>query len=314
VNTVPHTELSLGDNKVPHTVFLHEVAARDGLQNESVILTTAQKVELLGLLAAARPNSLEVTSFVRADAIPQLADAEEVCAAIRHAPWRRGLPLVGLVMNERGYARFRAAGLDAITAVVGANEDFSLANSGMSVARAVAVNRELCAAARADGVPVRMYLSLAFGSPRQETSAAAVLALVETFAVEGVERILLADTVGVGRPEATSALVDAALKIVPAQRLGLHMHDTYGRALENCAAAADLGVRHFDASAGGTGGCPFAPGAAGNLATGALLAWARARDLAPETDPVATDRAARFLAGLLGRSLALGDERRPAQP
>lgn len=295
-------------------MLLHEVAARDGLQNEPVVLSVAQKVELLGLLAAARPDSLEVTSFVRADAVPQLADAEEVCAAIRHAPWRAGLPLVGLVMNEKGYARFRASGLDAITAVVGANEAFSRANAGMDVTRAVAVNRALCAAARADGVPLRLYLSMAFGAPREATPAAAVLALVETFAAEGVERILLADTVGVGTPEQTRALVEAALRIVPAPRLGLHMHDTYGRALENCAAAADLGVLRFDASAGGTGGCPFAPGAAGNLATGALLAWSRERGLACATDPVAVNRAARYLAGLLDRPLAQDAERRPARP
>jgi len=295
-------------------IWIHEVAARDGLQNERTVLTVAQKVELLGLLAAARPASLEVTSFVRADAIPQLADAEEVCAAIRAAPWRAGLPLVGLVMNLKGYARFRAAGLDAITAVVGANEAFSRANAGMDVARAVAVNRELCAAARADGVPVRMYLSMAMGSPREETPARTVLELVATFAAEGVERILLADTVGVGRPEQTRALLEAALKIAGAGRLGLHMHDTYGRALENCAVGAELGLRHFDASAGGTGGCPFAPGAAGNLATGALLEWARTRGLACATDPAAVDRAASFLAGLLGRPLALGSERSALKP
>ncbi len=289
-------------------LLIHEVAARDGLQNERAVLTVAQKVELLGLLAAARPASLEVTSFVRADAVPQLADAEEVCAAIRTAPWRRGLPLVGLVMNLKGYERFRGAGLDAITAVVGANEAFSRANSGMDVARAVAINRELCAAARADGVPVRMYLSMAFGSPREATPAQSVLELVEIFAAEGA-LVLLADTVGVGQPAQTRALVEAALKILPAERLGLHMHDTYGRALANCAAGAELGLRHFDASAGGTGGCPFAPGAAGNLATGALLAWAQERGLHGSMDAAALDRAAQYLAGLLGRPLALGSAR-----
>lgn len=294
-------------------LLIHEVAARDGLQNERAVLTVAQKAELLGLLAAARPASLEVTSFVRADAVPQLADADELCAAIRAAPWRRGLPLVGLVMNPKGYERFRGAGLDALTAVVGANEAFSRANSGMDVARAVAINRELCAAARADGVPVRMYLSMAFGSPREETPAAAVLGLVETFAAAGADLVLLADTVGVGRPEQTRALVAAALKILPAERLGLHMHDTYGRALENCAAGAELGLRHFDASAGGTGGCPFAPGAAGNLATGALLAWAQERGLAGAMDAAALDRAAQYLAGALGRPLALGPARTAAK-
>lgn len=294
-------------------IRVHEVAARDGLQNERVTLTPAEKVELLRRLAAARPDSLEVTSFVRPDAVPQLADAEEVCATLRTAPWRPGLTLVGLVMNEKGYARFRAASLDAITAVVGANEAFSTANAGMSVARAVAVNRELCAAARADGVPVRMYLSMAFGSPREATPERAVLDLVEAFAAEGVERVMLSDTVGVATPAQTRALVAAALAILPPERLGLHMHDTYGRALENCAAGHELGLRAFDASAGGTGGCPFAPGAAGNLATGALLAWADARGVTHGMDRTALDDAAGYLARLLGRPLALGAERGPVK-
>jgi hydroxymethylglutaryl-CoA lyase len=298
---------------VPHVIFIHEVAARDGLQNEAKRLATAEKLEFLRLLAASHPASLEVTSFVRPDAVPQLADAEEVCAALRTAPWRPGRTLVGLVMNERGYARFRAAGLDAITAVVGANEAFSTTNAGMSVARAVAVNRELCAAARADGVPVRMYLSMAFGSPREATPERAVLELVETFAAEGVARVMLSDTVGVGTPAQTRALVTSALAILPAERLGLHMHDTYGRALENCAAGYELGLRAFDASAGGTGGCPFAPGAAGNLATGALLAWAAARGESHGMDAGAVDEAARYLAGLLGRPLALGAQRGPVE-
>lgn len=292
---------------------VHEVAPRDGLQNERRILSAAEKLELIRLLAAAGSGSIEATSFVRPDAVPQLADAEELCAALRVAPWRRGLTLAGLAMNVKGYARFRAAGLDALTAVVGANEAFSRANSGMDVARATAANREICAAARADGVPVRMYLSMAFGSPREDTPAADVLRLVETFAAEEVGLVMLSDTVGVATPERTRALVAAALGILPAERLGLHMHDTYGRALENCAAGFELGLRAFDASAGGTGGCPFAPGAAGNLATGALLAWADSRGLAHGMDRAALDAASRYLAGILGRPLAQGAERGPVK-
>lgn len=295
-------------------IRLHEVAPRDGLQNEPRILATSEKLELIRLLAVAAPDSIEVTSFVRADAVPQLADAEELCAALRKAPWRRGLSLAGLAMNEKGYARFRQADLDALTAVVGANEAFSRANSGMDVARAVAANRAICAAARADSVPVRLYLSMAFGSPREPTPAADVLRLVEAFAAEEVGLVMLSDTVGVATPPQTRALVEQALTILPAARLGLHMHDTYGRALENCAAGYDHGLRAFDASAGGTGGCPFAPGAAGNLATGALLAWADARGIAHGMDRAALDAAARYLAGLLGRPLAQGAERGPAKP
>ncbi|MDA1260586.1 MAG: hydroxymethylglutaryl-CoA lyase, partial [Planctomycetota bacterium] len=135
--------------------------------------------------------------------------------------------------------------------------------------------------------------------------------LVETFASEGVGLVMLADTVGIGTPEQTGALVREALKILPAERLGLHLHDTYGRALENCAAGHELGLRAFDSSAGGTGGCPYAPGAAGNLSTGALLAWAQARGVDHGMDAAAVDAAARYLAGLLGRPLAQGAERGP---
>lgn len=293
-------------------IRIHEVAARDGLQNEKTVLSTEQKLSLLQLLAASRPDSLEVTSFVRPDLVPQLADAAELCEAVREVPWRQGIPLVGLVMNLRGYERFRESGLDAITAVIGAHEGFSTANSGMSIEKAVAVNRELVAAATADGFPVRLYLSMAFGSPQDgDTDPAVVLELVQAAKEMGVERVLLSDTVGVGREEQVEALVAGSLEILSPEQVGLHMHDTYGRALENCEKAMDLGIRMFDASAGGTGGCPFAPGAAGNLATGALLASARRRGESTEMEPAAVDAAASFLAEALARPLAMGSRRRP---
>ena len=292
------------------TLRIHEVAARDGLQNEKTVLGTEQKLHLLQQLAAARPDSLEVTSFVRPDLVPQLADAAELCEAVREVPWREGIPLVGLVMNLRGYERFRESGLDAITAVIGAHEGFSRANSGMTIEKAVAVNRELVAAATADGFPVRLYLSMAFGSPQDgDTDAKVVLDLVQAAKEMGVERVLLSDTVGVGRQEQVVSLVEGSLAILGPGKVGLHMHDTYGRALENCETAMDLGIRMFDASAGGTGGCPFAPGAAGNLATGALMAAGESRGLSSGMDGAAVDAAASFLAEALGRPLAMGKNR-----
>jgi len=292
---------------------LHEVAARDGLQNEKAILSTSRKLELLQLLASAGPDSLEVTSFVRADLVPQLADAIDLCEALRDVPWRKEIPLVGLVLNQRGYESFRVSGLDAITAVIGANEGFSRANSGMEIAKAVEVNRQLSAAAEHDGFPVRLYLSMAFGSPSEgDTDPGVVLDLVAAAADMGVERVVLSDTVGVGRAEQVEALITGALEHLPIEKLALHMHDTYGTALENCVVGMDMGVRMFDASAGGTGGCPFAPGAAGNLASGALLAEAEARGIGPHMDVSAIDEAATLLATELGRPLALGSQRRPS--
>ena len=295
-----------------NSLRIHEVAARDGLQNESALLSTEQKLELLRRLAAARPDSLEVTSFVRPDAVPQLADADALCAQLAEVPWRSGLTLVGLVMNLRGWERFRAAGLDGLTAVIGAHEGFSKANSGMDIAQAVEVNEALLAAARAEAVPVRMYLSMAFGAPGEDAPPIGFVAdLVQRFYEAGAALILPSDTVGVATPSQTVELIQSCLERVPAAALGLHMHDTYGRALENCAAVLDLGLRSFDASAGGTGGCPFAPGAAGNLATGALLGLARERGLAPEMDADALDEASRYLASILDRPLAEGDSRGP---
>ncbi|PCJ52888.1 MAG: hydroxymethylglutaryl-CoA lyase [Planctomycetota bacterium] len=293
-------------------IRVHEVAARDGLQNEKTVLSTETKLELLELLAASRPDSLEITSFVRPDLVPQLADAKELCRRLRDVPWRKDLPLVGLVMNMRGYESFRESGLDAITAVIGAHEGFSKANSGMTIEKAVAVNQEIAAAAKADGFPIRMYLSMAFGSPQDgDTDLLTVLDLVAASMDMGVERVLLSDTVGVGRVDQVETLVHAALDMMSAEQVGMHMHDTYGRALENCSLGMDLGVRMFDASAGGTGGCPFAPGAAGNLATGALLALARERGLAPDMDGAALDSATKLLSVQLGRTLAMGEAAGP---
>lgn len=291
-------------------LLVHEVAARDGLQNEKALLSTTDKLALLARLAASQPDSLEVTSFVRPDRVPQLADADDLCRAIADQPWREQQTLVGLVMNLRGYERFRQSGLDAITAVIGAHEGFSQANSGMSIARALQANQELVAAARADGYPVRLYLSMAFGSPQDgPTPKEDVFALVQAAAEMGVERVMLSDTVGVGTPEQVASLIHGCLTWMPMARIGLHMHDTYGRALENVAAGVALGVRMVDASAGGSGGCPFAPGAAGNLATGALLAWCREQGIACVGKAEEVDEAARFLSSRLQRPLAMGAAR-----
>ncbi|MDP6962621.1 MAG: hydroxymethylglutaryl-CoA lyase [Planctomycetota bacterium] len=291
---------------------IHEVAARDGLQNESAILSVEQKMRLLDLLAATKPDSLEITSFVRADRVPQFADAAEVCERLRDAEWRNEIPCVGLVINMRGYESFSNSGLDAITAVIGANQQFSKDNSGMSVERALQVNEELVAAAHADGFPVRMYLSMAFGSPSSAVEKNLVSELVAASAEMNVDRIVLSDTVGVATPQLTQEIIANAMRYCDVSQLGMHMHDTYGRALSNCEAGIDLGVEYFDASAGGTGGCPFAPGASGNLATGALLGLAQRRQCAPQAMTLdAIDSATEFLSCALNKELARGVKLRP---
>jgi hydroxymethylglutaryl-CoA lyase len=286
---------------------IHEVAARDGLQNEKIIFSTEQKIHLLELLAQTKPDSLEVTSFVRADRVPQFADAVDLCHRLKDVEWRSDIPLVGLVMNMRGYESFSSSGLDAITAVMGANQEFSRANSGMSVDDAVRVNAEIVAAAQGDGVPVRMYLSMAFGAPNTPVEKNLVGELLAASAEMGVERVVLSDTVGVGRPDLVSEMLELALKYMSVDKIGLHMHDTYGHALKNCAAGLEHGIEFFDASAGGTGGCPFAPGASGNLATGALLDLAQRSKCAPaDSSLAAIDKASDFLSSVLNKPLARG--------
>ena len=284
---------------------IHEVSARDGLQNEQTILTTSQKIELLRLLASTSPDSLEVTSFVRADRVPQLADAVELCKRLRDVDWRKEIPLVGLVLNMKGFELFSESGLDAITTVIGANENFSKANAGMSVAKAICVNEEIAVAAKQIEAPLRMYLSMAFGSPSADLEIQLIQELVSASAEMGAERIVLSDTIGVATPNQVIDVLSACKPYIGRADFGLHMHDTYGRALANCEAGLNFGVQYFDASVGGAGGCPFAPGASGNLATGALFALAQSRKEAPQnTSLEAIDKASIFLSNVLGRPLA----------
>ncbi len=288
--------------------FLHEVAPRDGLQNEGVILSTGQKLELLRLLAATGVDSVEIGSFVRPDKVPQLADAEDLCARLREAPFRSGVRWVGLVANERGYERYRATGLDALTLLVSACEAHSRANVNRGVAEALEDNLEILRAAHADGHPVRAVCSMAWGSPVDcPPDPELVLEILSAFFEAGADTLLLADTVGHARAAEVRALLERALEIVPGERLGLHMHDTYGRATESVGIAWDLGLRHFDAAAGGCGGCPWAPGAPGNLATETLLECLSARGASFRADPSALASATAFLARSLGTTLPRRD-------
>jgi hydroxymethylglutaryl-CoA lyase len=246
-----------------------EVGPRDGLQNEAVSLPAAAKVRFIEALADAGLATVEVTSFVSPTAVPQLADADEVLAAVRRRP---GVRYPVLVPNARGLERALAAGADAIAVFTAASETFTRANIGMSIAESLRVFAPVVERALEEGMWTRGYVSTAFGCPYEglvEPHRAGLVA--GGLADLGCAEISIGDTIGVAEPEDVPGVVAAVAERVPLERIALHLHDTGGRALANVAAGLDAGVRTFDASATGLGGCPFALGAPGNVATEELV-------------------------------------------
>ena len=250
-------------------VRIVEVGPRDGLQNEEAIVPADAKVAFIEALADTGLQVVEATSFVSPRAIPQLADADEVFARVRRLP---GVRYPVLVPNLRGLERAEAAGADAVAVFTAASEAFTQANIGMSIEGSLAAFAPVLERAGAAGWWRRGYVSTAFGCPYSGDVATEAVVDVSVALVElGCDEVSIGDTIGVAHPDDVRRVVSALLERIPADRLALHLHDTYGRALENVEAGIELGIRTFDASAGGTGGCPYAPGAPGNLATEALV-------------------------------------------
>ena len=247
-------------------VCIYEVGPRDGLQNEPETVPTAAKLELVRRLAAAGLRRIEVTSFVSPKWIPQLADGEALAAALPEKP---GVRYSALVPNEQGYARFRnAGGVEMAAVFISASETHNRKNVNCSIAEQLERFRPVAERAHADGVPLRAYVSTVCGCPYEgEVAVGAVTSLVEKLLALGVEEISLGDTIGVGVPAGVRELVSAVAGVAPLESVALHLHDTYGRALANVAAGYEAGVRTFDSALGGLGGCPYAPGASGNVAT-----------------------------------------------
>jgi hydroxymethylglutaryl-CoA lyase len=247
-------------------VLVYEVGPRDGLQNEPDHVPTASKRELVTRLALAGLRRIEVTSFVSPKWIPQLADADELAATLPAFP---GVRYSALVPNERGYERFRAAGgVEVAATFLSASETHNRRNLNCSIDEQLAHTRRVVERARADGVGVRAYVSTVCGCPFEgEVKLQAVAKLVRQLFELGAAEISLGDTIGVGHPSQLRELVAAVAGEGPLARIALHLHDTYGRALANVQAGYEAGVRTFDASLAGLGGCPYAPGASGNVAT-----------------------------------------------
>jgi hydroxymethylglutaryl-CoA lyase len=269
-----HRATEPDDDAMTNRVTIVEVGPRDGLQNEAARIATADKVAFVERLAAAGLPVVEVTSFVRPDRVPQLADAREVFAAL--APAANAAPApryTALVPNLTGLREAVAAGVREVAIFAAASEGFSQRNTNRSIAQSLAASADVCAAARAAGVRVRGYLSTAFGCPFDgAVDPRRVGDLTRQLIDLGVYEVAISDTIGIAHPGQVPPVVAAALgQGVGVDQLALHFHDTRGQALANVMAALPLGVRTFDASAGGLGGCPFAPGATGNLATEDLV-------------------------------------------
>ncbi|HEY2153399.1 MAG TPA: hydroxymethylglutaryl-CoA lyase [Vicinamibacterales bacterium] len=253
----------------PSHVTVVEVGPRDGLQNEHVTVATADKIAFVDHLSAARLPVIEVSAFVSPKSVPQMADAAELFAGIARAA---GIRYTALVPNLAGLDRALAAGVSEIAVFAASTETFSRKNINQSIDESLAGYRQVCDRARAAGLRVRGYLSTAFGCPFEGDVAPERVAEVAARLIElGVFEVAISDTIGIAHPGQVPRVLDAVLARLPVDRIALHFHDTRGTALANVLTALPYGIATFDASAGGLGGCPYAPGAAGNLATDDLI-------------------------------------------
>lgn len=254
---------------LPKRVTVVEVGPRDGLQNERASVPTAVKVAFVDALSDAGLSVIEVTSFVRPDSIPQLADAEDVMRSIDRKP---GVRYPVLVPNERGFERAMSAGAHEIAVFTAASESFAKHNINATIAESIQRFAPVVKRAKTKDVRVRGYVSTCFGCPYEgHVKPQAVVDVTQQLLTLGVDEISIGDTIGVATPTQVAQLCALLLRTVDAGRLALHFHDTRGTALANVIAGLQSGIAIFDSSAGGLGGCPYAPGAAGNLATEDLI-------------------------------------------
>jgi hydroxymethylglutaryl-CoA lyase len=287
--------------RIPGRVRIVEVGGRDGLQNEARTVPTDDKVRFLDLLTEAGLETIEVGSFVRPDRIPQLADTEEVFRRIQK---RSGVRYVALVPNPRGLERALAAGVRDIAVFTAASDTFNRKNINMTVAESLEVQRPVVREAKAAGLWVRGYVSTGFGCPYEgRVPAERVREVTAALTEMGADEISLGDTIGVATPLQVETVVGLVLEAIPAHRLALHMHDTRGTALANVLAGMEMGLSIFDASAGGLGGCPYAPGASGNLATEDLLYMLNGMGVETGVSLEGVVRASHAVSQALGRGL-----------
>ncbi|TVR36218.1 MAG: hydroxymethylglutaryl-CoA lyase [Nitriliruptor sp.] len=260
-----------------------EVAPRDGLQNESKVLDTATKVALIERAISAGARRIEATSFVNPRAVPALADADDVMAAVPRSP---EVSYIGLVLNRRGLDRALAAGVDEINAVVVASDTFNQRNQGVSTAASLDAWADMARTAREAGVRASLTIAAAFGCPFEgEVDPDHVLAIADTALASRPDELALADTIGVGVPSQVRTLISGARTLDEKVPLRLHLHNTRNTGYANALAGIEAGVSALDASLGGIGGCPFAPNATGNIATEDLVYLLERSGIPTEFDP-----------------------------
>ncbi len=286
--------------KLPRQVKLVEVGARDGLQNELVIIESADKIALIDRLSATGLSAIEVSSFVSPQHVPQMADAVEVLAGIERWP---GVSYPILVPNRKGLENALSCGVEEIAIFAAASETFSERNINCSIAQSLERFSKVAGLALSKGVKVRGYISCVVGCPYEgdiapETVADLALRLLDM----GCYEISLGDTTGVGTPGQIKALLDVVTEKVSVQQLAVHFHDTYGQALANILVALEAGIAVVDSSVAGLGGCPFAPGAAGNVATEDVLYMMNGLDIHTGVELDKLIDAGLFICRLLYRS------------
>jgi hydroxymethylglutaryl-CoA lyase len=292
--------MDLSATSLPGRVRIVEVGARDGLQNEKTIVPTAAKIELIDRLSATGLQSIEATSFVSPKWIPQLADAAEVFAGITRLP---GVHYPVLVPNLQGYERARAVGADEIAIFSAASEAFNQRNTNATIDESLARFAPVMERARADGVRVRGYVSTVLGCPYQgAVPLADVVRVARALHGLGCYEVSLGDTIGIGTPGKARAMLRAVAAEVPMPALAVHFHDTYGQALSNILACLEEGVAVVDASVSGTGGCPYAKGASGNVASEDVVYMLHGLGIDTGIDLGRLVETGRWLAALLGRA------------
>lgn len=284
---------------LPARVRIVEVGPRDGLQNERTPVPTAAKIELIDRLSATGLRTIEATSFVSPKWVPQLADAAEVFSAIQRRP---GTSYPVLVPNETGYARARAVGVEEVAVFTAASEAFTQKNINASIDASIERFRPVLERAAADGVKVRGYVSTVLGCPYQgEVPVTDVVRVARHLHAMGCYEISLGDTIGVGTPRKAAEMLAAVAAEVPMAALAVHFHDTYGQALANILACLDVGVRVVDSAVSGAGGCPYAKGASGNVASEDVVYLLHGMGLRTGVDLDLLADTGRWLASRLGR-------------
>ena len=285
----------------PSQVTVVEVGPRDGLQNESAVIGSADKIGFVDRLSAAGLPVIEVSAFVRPSWVPQMADASEVFSGITR---REGTRYAALVPNLAGLERAHAAGVNEVGIFAAASDSFSQRNINQDVEASLDTYRAVCARASELKIRVRGYVSVAFGCPFEgEVAPARVAQVAEALMNMGVFEVAISDTIGIAHPGRIRGVVAVVAERVPLHKVALHLHDTRGTALANVLSALELGITTFDASAGGLGGCPYAPGATGNLATEDLVYMLNGLGIETGVDLAALVQASAFIEPRVGHPL-----------